>query len=659
MRVVPTLVLLTLLISGCAYQNAMKRAESMAEQGQWRSAVAEYEAALAKKPKSEKARAGLDTAIEPAVRESAADAKGKLANRDYEGVMKEVWYIEKWMPGEPVAVELRAGVDQGIKSLFDGHWANGEIEPAYSQAARARDLLGGTSWTEEALSRSRTYYFDWADGLTKEAKYSDAIGVLAVVRKYEPAWNGEVDARESRIRGLWADERVAIARKFAKKKQKGASAAAFGGAVEVAQRGQDIEEMRGLVADLRNDGWFWLYADFRGEDWRTARIRDQFVGQVQGNTGLAWANTTDQADVHLRLTASPAVCENRTDVSYAQQQYIAGYRDVPNPDYQRLVDSVAYGERQVADHAGRWERARSEADAAYQNREWYRSNHIAPLESQAYEIRSRLDSARGRWESTKRLIAEYEAQRPADTSSQAYLAWEITMGGLKQQEIQDGNAVYLLEQELGPVQAQLSANAAEYSRLEQAYSSAQSTLSSVEQSLRWSQESLERDRYALAGTPASLQQPIYDVFNYEVYNVTRTCSLEVRSTYRWPDGNAPELSHGQWAATSDISWNDYPQYGVIGDPLAFPMSDGDLIATADANATNDAIASFGATIQQVYQNREADALALASRSRFEALDQLLPLYLVVPNRISQDTIQLTANISFEAGGLYNLATLNQ
>ncbi len=659
MRAVPTLLVLALFLGGCAYSKAMHRAEDYAEMGQWRNAVAEYELALAKKPNSEKARAGWDAAIKPAIQEATSDAESKLAAGDYEGVMQQVLYIERYYPQDAGATRLRTGVDQGLAALFESSWSGGQIETAYSAGARARDLLGGTSWSEEALTRSRTYYYDWSQKLTDQANYSDAIGVLSYVRKYEPGWNGETDAREVRIRGLWADTRVALAHKYQKKHQVGAAAAAFGGAYEVARRAEDQAAMRETVAALRSQGWFWMMLDVSGEDWRTGPILNSAVGQVQGQPGVAWANSADAAQLRVVMYPGGTRCEDQSSKSIAQQQYISGYQDIPNPEYGRLVDSIAYGERQVADASSRWQTARSALDAAAQQRDNYAYNVLSPIEQRQREAQSRYDSAKGRWDSTRRMIAEYQSQAPTDTSSQAYLAYTITLGGLQQQEIEEGNAVELIRRELEPLAAEYAAASAEYARYQQSASTAQYSFDTVDQSLRWANESLERDRATLYNTPASFQQPIYDLFPYEVWTITRTCSVGLDIEYRWQNGTVVPRSTGGWAATQDITWNAYPEYGVNGDPLQFPLSDGDLILTADQAAAGDALAGVVATIDEVYRNREADALATAQKSRFDSLDDLLPLYLVVPGRLSPDATQLTINIANEAGGLYNLTTLNE
>ncbi len=103
------------------------------------------------------------------------------------------------------------------------------------------------------------------------------------------------------------------------------------------------------------------------------------------------------------------------------------------------------------------------------------------------------------------------------------------------------------------------------------------------------QNKVDELREKIRKTPAELDEPVYDTFNYDIKKITR----KVEVTVKWlalGDGGVrlerEELT-GQ-AEVSDSSHQARPKYGVSGDPLVFDKNDEEIIAEALAQVSKEA-----------------------------------------------------------------------
>jgi hypothetical protein len=104
-------------------------------------------------------------------------------------------------------------------------------------------------------------------------------------------------------------------------------------------------------------------------------------------------------------------------------------------------------------------------------------------------------------------------------------------------------------------------------------------------------------------------------------------------------------------ATSDTAWGHFPQYGVTGDPLRFPLSDAELFARADQGV---APALASAVRDRIAEDRASSvAHALAAGDAEAALAS----YLAAPAEAAEADRGALQRLVARSYGLEDLGTL--
>ena len=78
------ILIISILLSGCAYRNAINRGNALAARGDWRGALAEYDKALRIDPDEEEAQKLRDQARPLAIKMALGDGQRSLSRQDYE-----------------------------------------------------------------------------------------------------------------------------------------------------------------------------------------------------------------------------------------------------------------------------------------------------------------------------------------------------------------------------------------------------------------------------------------------------------------------------------------------------------------------------------------------------------------------------------------------
>ncbi len=136
-------------------------------------------------------------------------------------------------------------------------------------------------------------------------------------------------------------------------------------------------------------------------------------------------------------------------------------------------------------------------------------------------------------------------------------------------------------------------------------------------------------RNQLSQTPRELQEPVYDMHDYEIVKVDRTLELKAEVTARSDNGqvllNGVALSAS--AGTADETNPAAPRYGVEADPLEFPKSAEELEAAAAAALTADVAARLGDLCQRWQGEILERARQAGKEAAIEAIEDYV-LYLL-------------------------------
>jgi len=248
-RIYPFLAII-LLLSGCAFRNALNRGNDFAQQGKWRKALVEYQSAQKMDPDDEEAKKLVAHAKTRAIQLSLTDGSAALAQGGFEDAMKHVRYVQeldrKHARARQLAADTEAKMTKRMGALMDG-----DTLVAYDFAVRSRKLFPSMKNLTANFEQLRKHYYDSSDKRLAAKEFELALSSLEVVGKREPGQKSEVLRRSKLVRDAWADTVVVTAKQRVAKGHKGAAAALYGRAFEIAQRSSDRGKMRDLSRQLR------------------------------------------------------------------------------------------------------------------------------------------------------------------------------------------------------------------------------------------------------------------------------------------------------------------------------------------------------------------------------------------------------------------------
>jgi hypothetical protein len=630
------LSLLALALAGCAYPKAIKRAEALVEQGDYRGALAQYDRALSKRPRSADAAAGRAETIGGAIAEALADAEATLAAADYEGSLRHVAYIQDLDPGHAEAARVRVEVGDALLAEAEEAIGREQWEEGYARAARARDLVGDRLEVAPLLARVRSWFFARSDEALEGARYREALGYVDIVGRHEPDQRDEVSRRGAAVRDAWATVVAAEAGAREAAGQIGPALAWRRRAIEIAGRSVDVDAASRLAATLRARGTLPVRIDWTGDGGRTGGL----AAVVEAEVGRIAGVVRGEGGLGASVDAPVAWCSETYTPWTAEQPYVSGQREVPNPQRAVVEDRLGWARNELAAAAPAEEAARGaahQAEAAVANAR----AALQPLEADLAKVRDHHDRATHEVDSGRRMVADLVAQQAhleqTDPNSAALAAVVITLGNVRARLMNAEDDLARAEQrraELQPAADQASqalagareaamVAVAEHQRAANRRSTAESQVGTLSAEL--------------AATPATLWEDVVDVFWYEVQRWTRVCEGEVTVRAWGPGLEGWQERFVDAQQTTDDAHPAWPQYGVALDPLGYPTGDAALVAAFDARIGPAVSDSLGRAIGAV---RAADVVR--ARAQLDAdpdagLGALLSVALAAPWSIDGDT----------------------
>jgi len=635
-------MLLTTALVGCVYRSAMKRGESLAEAGSWRASLEQYDRALSKKPDALEALEAHAVVLPRAIEAALVDGEAALEAFEYEEAVSQLDYVDRLDVDSAPAADLRARVEDAMMADLQALLAVFEMNDAYGMAVRTEALFPQAGILPSAFATLRSHYFERSDQLVAEGAYPDALASLGVVRHYEPRMEAQVSERETQVRAAWAEVVATAGRDKEAIGEIGAAAVLFTRAFEIAGGGRDAGEMRRLASVLRWNGT--LTVALSPEDsFRVRPVAEVLVNRLQGLDGVALLpDATSSSSLWIGVRARDYACETEGRVWVAEQPYVSGQRELPNPQHHALADDLDW---ELGRLPGLEEEAVNTANAAYDadaRTSDVQHRFVVPASQALYDADQWARSLEGRIQSTRGLVAQLESDLQAlysrEGTEMSAVAAELTLGAERQRLHEEEGALQVAYRDLEAAQvtndqavADLSLVQAESNRRSQAARDAASRLGTA------------RDRVAdlqwnLSQTSAVLYEDIWDVFYYDVEDLDRTCTASMDLDLH-PWGASPyTVTYTQRYWTEDSTHPAYPDYGVAADPLQFPVSDDALIASADgdsAAAMADALAQY---VRDDYQARIQRFFDARAQQPDSAATHLIEVYLAAPSRLHDDTV---------------------
>ena len=147
-------------------------------------------------------------------------------------------------------------------------------------------------------------------------------------------------------------------------------------------------------------------------------------------------------------------------------------------------------------------------------------------------------------------------------------------------------------------------------------------------------------RNTLTKTPRKLDEPVFDVHNYDITKVTQTANVTVQVTIRDEGGVKlidEEVSGS--ATTVDTSNPAIRKYGVKADPLKFPKTDDELIEAALENVAAKPGKHFGGLCARWHKEILSRARQASNAAMIEATEDYVLYLFVAPGEPPAEVIQ--------------------
>jgi hypothetical protein len=643
---------------GCAYRNAMAAAEEHATAQRWREAVEEYRNALDASPGDAGALAGLAAVAPYAIADALRDGRAALAAGDYETTLLQRDYVLGLDPASADARQLEADVLARMDAVLQQLVAAERMEEAYGFANRENALFPGAPALPAAYATIRGWFYARSDESFAARDFASALAALDTILAYEPGLAGEVQAKGQAIRVSWADDVVAQAKTRSTDGRRGAAALLFARAYEIAGRPGDLTQARELAAALRQEGRLRINLTLGGDAGRLETVRAALEGGVAAISGATPVADASQADLVVLVETGTTTCDQSSRSWEGAQAYVAGYNQYENPEYRQAAIRVDELQRAIVDAGARLASAQASASRAWTDANGFEQGTMQPLWSEMSQLNEQIQSVSVQLDGRRRLVAEMEAEiddaRARGASEDALLASTMTLGTLRQDVIDMENTIYLAQMRLSELQAQESGFSSQYQSLRGAAESWSGKVQNIDlevQNLRAELDGTEARRTSLSPT---LVEEVPGTFTFAITEWTRVCGGDFRLTAepRWGDRRSESLTFSNSWQVVDQANDAYPDYGVAADPLAFSMTDWDLIREADLASSQQMIDAIRGRAGQFFAYRWQTGSDTLSSDPGAAIDQLLMVYLAAPDRVDASGVAL---LQQHAATYYGLA----
>ena len=147
-------------------------------------------------------------------------------------------------------------------------------------------------------------------------------------------------------------------------------------------------------------------------------------------------------------------------------------------------------------------------------------------------------------------------------------------------------------------------------------------------------------RGTIKRTKRKLKEPVFDVHEYNIEKVTRTCTVRIKVTARGEGGvKALDEELEGTASTSDTTNPAKKKYAVKADPLKFPVEDDELVKQAIANATENIAGKLGGQCQKWHAELLSRARQASTGAAIEATEDYVLYLFVSPKKPPPEVVE--------------------
>ncbi len=667
-RSAPRCILIALVFSlvwlgGCAYNQALKKAEELSDQEQWQQAYAQCQRALSLKPDSLEAKACVEQTGPEAIESLLEDARSDLEEKRYADAIAHIDEADT-IAGEPVVQieQLRADVRKAVNDRLDAHLMNGEMLAAYRFVGAASELYPGASFVSDAYANLREHYHYKATQAADQGRFADAFVALDVIVQNDPEGRARANDMRSQMRLRWAASLEQEARSMeqdghlagaavylVRASDQRASGGDAGGASELlSQARENAQRSRQFTRVSMN----WTIAASDG--WR-ATVDNNLVQYLAGDPDVSTADGS--ADIELDISMQSTDCGSALQgTARASTDYVAGTRTVENPRYNKLAAERNQLQRDL--QAARRDESNlaqsyNRVEASYQ--QYYR-DVIRPLQTKLQSAKQREQQAEKDADSAGRMADDARDQMSRLRSDPNASESNITRSEqvVQMYESRERTAEQALTgalQQRQQIENSLRARMGEYERLESTRDRLYRQHQSAKKQVRQLNARARTVQNQLASTPRTLDEKIVKTFTYNVETWRQSCASTLAVTSRAADGAGPIDDTLSASAFGEDTYHDaYPRYGIEEDALQYPFSEAQLLESVDEQLIEKLRAFVSQRVRAWGQRGISRALERTEQTPHRSADVLLSSYLVYGNLMQGSDLEAFRSLLEETYG---------
>ena len=241
-RALLTSLLALVLLSGCVYKNHMKRGDTLYAQGAYEASLDEYEAALARRPKSEDALVASQAARRALIESLTVEARALLDEQDYPAALNAAFALENRLPDSPEVLRLIAEVSERMQ-------------------AEAADRIAREQW-------------------------AGALDLLLMTYDAFPEDQSKLDPEIQRVKEIWTEALTVAARAAEEQEHWGEALLLHAQASLLTMRPENVSKRDELRARLLAESYFPVAV--RAEGGRGARVVDALLKGSQRSQNFSF-----------------------------------------------------------------------------------------------------------------------------------------------------------------------------------------------------------------------------------------------------------------------------------------------------------------------------------------------------------------------------------
>jgi len=614
-----------LVLSGCAFAEAIDRGDGYATVGDWEAAQEAYEEAVRENPDNAIAIQKLEEARQYGADAEVEEGRDALAAGRWAAALEHVELAQGFVTGDAGAARLRADTLAEMIRSGTALLGSGSTLRAYELGLEARTLFPSEAAPDELVKRSREALLVQARAELDAERFESGVAVIEDVLRREPSQHRALQPLQTEFADRWSASLRKRAEAAERSGGKGSAFVLYAMASAVAGQASDRAARDRLRAVLREQGRVSVALTVEGAAERRRESEASLQAWVVEEGGLTPATRAGKADIVVGVGFGEVRCESASVERVGSVQYVSGTRQVRNPEFERrrrdlieAEDALEREERKELEQLESLGRLEHDLDRAYA-RDWDRLNRgVEQAEAEVARAQEVLDREEDALEKLQdaREAARREGRDVTSLSSDARRAADNTDRARRSVREARGR--------LGEQMKALRGFRVSVERVQADVDRCREGLSRARREVLDARRGVSRSHRALLDVPPLVDEDIVSDFRYPIFDWTRTCASEVSTSVSF-EGRPGRAGVRRVAATTSDSANDaHVKRGIRQDPLRFPMDDLSLTAALDRKV----VAEVQQVIREALERRGRERLSEATAKLGTAREEGLTLMVV-------------------------------